>query len=302
MSAIKTISRYATPITSVLRTGLSEGTDEEHLATMVEYDQTGHLAREVRFFDNGQIEEEHRYQYDKNGHLIRHQILVPGEGIEERFDTERNEAGMPVVITKYYGDEAGERTLYEYSQDLKPVKIEYFDADNEPESTEELRYDSQSRLDKRRILHHQDETDTHFHFRYNDAGQLILQEEHDEKNNLLSKTEFQYDEFGREILSRQINEKGELTHEVKQEYDEEGRVVKRVSRSFYIRITTLIYDERGNLIEESVRDENDFAITRSRYEYDENNRMTAETTYETDLSRSGRDTHMEIRYAYTFHE
>ena len=94
---------------------------------------------------------------------------------------------------------------------------------------------------------------------------------------------------------------GEKIHQVITSYDDLHRPVIRKSSGFYTRITNYTYDEKGNLTEESLSDENGMVITRSLHDYDENNRLVADAYYETDLTRGGRDTSLGSRYEYEFY-
>ena len=77
-----------------------------------------------------------------------------------------------------------------------------------------------------------------------------------------------------------------------------GRIKRKIAKSSYVRITAFEYDEQGRVIEESLSDQNDFVISRTRLTYDDDGRIAEETIYETDLTRSGRDTHLSNRFEY----
>ena len=298
--AVKSINKYATPIRSMMRAGTDSEFAAEYKVMTATFDEQGQLLEEIKYFDSGEIEEIHQYEYDKNGRVTLHKISIPGEGIEESFITERDANGNPLKITKMYADEVGEITQYLYAENGKPVQVDQYDADGEHEHTEWVTYDDQSKAIKKVVKNHQEDTVSNYLFSYNDKPLLILQEEVDDKGNVLSRLTFDYDEEGREINSRQTNEANKKVAEVLTTYNELGKMIRRESHSFYIRISGYEYDEKGNLIEESLSDENGFVITRSRYVYDENDRPAEETLYETDLTRAGRDTHVVHRYEYTF--
>ena len=113
-------------------------------------------------------------------------------------------------------------------------------------------------------------------FSYGENEQPLEQIEYDGKNNLVSKVVFTYDEHGDEIKILQTNDKGEKTTQVITVYDDLHRPVQRKSSGFYTRVTAYAYDEKGNLVEESLSDENGMIITRSLHDYDENNRLAAD--------------------------
>ncbi len=300
--SVKSISKYATPIRSMMRAGADNEQENEYKSWSAEFDQNGLPTEEKKYFDNGQIEEIHNYEYNEKGNTLKHKITVPGEGIEESFITERDANGNPIKITKYYGEEAGEVTVYIYGTNAKPIQIDQYDADGEHEQTEWLTYDDHSKAIKKHVKNYQDETETFYVFSYNDKSLLILQEEQDAEEKLVGRLSFDYDEEGKEINSKQTNEDNKKIAEVVTIYNELGKMIRRESNSFYVRISEYDYDEKGNLLEEALSDENGFVITRSRYVYNDKDHVIEETLYETDLTRAGRDTHIIHRYEYVFRD
>ncbi len=300
--SVKSISKYATPIRSMMRAGTDNEVENEYKSWSAEFDQNGLPTEEIKYFDNGQIEEIHHYEYNDKGNTLKHKITVPGEGIEESFITERDANGNPIKITKYYGEEAGEVTLYTYNTNAKPIQIDQYDADGEHEQTEWLIYDDQSKAIKKHVKNYQDETETFYVFSYNDKNLLTLQEEQDAEGKLVGRLSFDYDEEGKEVNSKQTNEDNKKIAEVLTIYNELGKMIRRESHSFYVRISEYEYDGKGNLVEEALSDENGYVITRSRYVYDEKDHVIEETLYETDLTRAGRDTHLIHRYEYAFRD
>src|SRR5205823_6153797 len=125
--SIKAISKYATPIKSLMRAGTDDETGQEHKAWEAAFDDHGHIIEEIKYFENGLIEERHLFEYDKSGNIILHKIEIPGEGIEESFITERDANGNPVKITKMYAEDPGEITQYIYAEHGKPLQIDQYD-------------------------------------------------------------------------------------------------------------------------------------------------------------------------------
>jgi len=301
-SIVKSIKKYATPIRSIMRSVGNEESVNEYIIWEAEFDMNSLPTMETKYFDNGQIEEIHHYDYNEKGNTLFHKITIPGEGIEESFITERDANGNPIKITKMYSDEQGEITQYVYSDNAKPIQIDQFDADGEHEQTEWLIYDDKGKAIKKHVKNYQDETEAFYVFSYNEKELLMLQEEQDSTGKMVGTLSFEYDNEGREINSKQTNESNKQVAEINSIYNELGKLIRRESKSFYIRISQYEYDEIGNLLEESLSEENGFVITRSRYVYDDKDMVIEETLYETDLTRAGRDTHIVHRFEYSFQE
>lgn len=293
----KQVLRYSKPLNSLLRTS-SEAEYPEYLSLKVVYEPAGVLSEEWKYQADGEVEEIHRYSYE-SGHLIQHHLEMPSEGIEEKFVTKRNADGKPVEIVKFYGDDPGERTVYEYGTAGQVTKTTNFDADGEFEQEEEMQTDENGRIIKRTVRLAAEPLRIYL-YTYNEQGLVKLIEEQSEKGTVNSRHEYEYTVDGHEARMRHWNTGNKLISETVQEYSETGLLLRRLSKGFYTRLTSYTYDEKGNLTEEALSDENGFVISRNRYEYDDDNRLIAETVYETDLTRGGRDTHLSHRYDYEY--
>jgi uncharacterized protein RhaS with RHS repeats len=161
----------------------------------------------------------------------------------------------------------------------------------------DLEYDDQSKLMVRKIVSPMDGNKC-YRFSYDEKSNLIKEEDFDENEQLSGYVEIHYDEENRETYVSRFNEDGKMISQLLTEYDELGRVKRKISKSAHVRITSFEYDESGRVIEESLADQNDFVISRTRLMYDDEGRIAEETIYETDLTRSGRDTHLSNRFEY----
>lgn len=296
---VRVIKRLTRPLKSILRSGDQDDFSAEITSLIIEYNDRNHPVTEQKFDESGEPEEVHHFVYDDRGHLIAHTLELPVDGIFERFNTTRNADGLPIEIIKYYGDDAGERVVYEYGAHALPVLITRHDADGEFESKEELEYNDRKELVLRTVQEASGER-KRFVFKYNEKGLLVTEEEWNGDDHLSGKVEYAYNEDGREVAVNKTNAEGKLVNTIRSEYDENGRLVRRVSKGFYTRISTFEYDEEGRLLEESLSDDHGFVISRHRMEYDERGVLVHESVYETDLTRAGRDTHLAHRYEYEF--
>lgn len=296
---LKSVARYATPIRSVLRSSNEDAV--EYLSWATNYNDKGLQLDELKYFADGEVEEHHRYSYNDEGHMTLHEVSLPEDGIEESFITERDVNGWPITIVKLYGDDPGEKTIYEYNESGQPLKIIQYDADGELDSSEEIQYDSHGNMLERIIeAPNADRPYRKVVFKYNEKNLLVIAEEFDADNKSVGRHEYSYNNDGLETKLLQFNDQGKKTAEVDSDYNEIGKIVRKVSRGFYTRISNFEYDELGRIVEESLSDENGFVISRSNFEYNENGELIGEIIYETDLTRAGRDTHLSYRYEYSY--
>lgn len=298
---MKAIKKYSTPIRSLLRSTSEQDDLPEVLTNEEEYNDKNLLVLEKKYGMDGELEEVHSYTYDDSGRLQIHLLEIPEDGIAERFVTTRNGDGNPTMIVKFYGEDEGERTEYIYGENAQVVKIKRYDADGEFEAEEDLEYDDQSKLMVRKIVSPMD-GNKYYRFSYDDRSNLIKEEDFDENDQLSGYVEIHYDEENRETYVSRFNEDSKMISQLLTEYDDLGRVKRKIAKSSHVRITSLDYDEQGRVIEESLSDQNDFVISRTRLAYDDEGRIAEETIYETDLTRSGRDTHLSNRFEYVSFE
>ena len=298
---IKAIKKYSFQFGQRSFGNWSEVEDEPTLASVSQYDEQNRLVEEIKYDQDGEIEERHRYQYDNNGRVVEYKMEMPLDGVEESTRTSRNEKSLATCIQKFYGDDGGEKREFTYN-DLEEVEsVSHYDEEGVLEQKEVFTYDDKNRMVKRESFDGSNQLTKSTTFVYGENEQPLEQLEYDGNNNLLSKIAFTFDEHGDEIKVLQTNDKGEKTTVITTHYDDLHRPVLRKSSGFYTRITNYAYDEKGNLTEESLSDENGMVITRSLHDYDENNRLAADAYYETDLTRGGRDTSLGSRYEYEFY-
>jgi YD repeat-containing protein len=294
---MKTIRKYSTPIRSLLHSVSEQDEAPEVLTLEEEYNDKNLLVLEKKYSVEGELEEVHSYTYDDKGRLLIHLLEIPEDGIFERFVTTRNAEGEPTMIVKYYGDDEGEKVEYVYGENAQVVKIMRYDADGEFEAEEDLEYDDQSKLLVRKITSPSDGNKC-YRFSYDENSNLIKEEDYDEDDQLSGYVEIHYDEENRETYVTRFNQDRKMISQLLTEYDELGRVKRKIAKSAHVRISSFDYDEQGRVIEESLSDQNDFVISRTRLSYDDEGRIAEEIIYETDLTRSGRDTHLSNRFEY----
>jgi hypothetical protein len=293
--AIKKLIKYGAIIPSALSGNKTP--ESEFLLQEIAYDEKGNVIVDSKYNSDGELEERHSYTLNQHDSLVSHSVEMPLDEVIERFVYDRNEADQLVVVTKFYGKEAGERTEYVYDENNLPTTITYYDADGDKEQTEHYTYNEQKEVVKKVINNHSDESQSKTHlYEYNDKGLLMLYTV--EGNNEKTNTEYSYNAHGLEEKCIQNSSNGKKLLEITSEYDENLRLVKRSTKGYYIRITSIAYDKQGRVWEEQLSDENNFVIARNAFEYTEDGRIAEEVVYETDLTRAGRDTHMIMRYEY----
>jgi len=293
--AVKKLIKYGAIVPSALSGNTTP--ESEFLLQEILFNEKGNVVVDSKYDQDGELEERHSYAYNQQGSLIDHTVEMPLDDVVEKFVHERNEADQLAIVTKFYGDESGERTVYVYNENNLPIEITYYDADGEKESIENYQYNEKQDVVEKKVMSFFDDAQNKTHqYEYNDKGLLMQYVVTSENDKTI--TAYTYNTHDLEERCIQNNANGKKLLEITSEYDDNLRLIKKVTKGYYTRITTLAYDDHGRIIEELLSDENNFVIARNAFHYNEAGRVEEEVVYETDLTRAGRDTHMILRYEY----
>lgn len=297
--AVKIIRKYSSDIKSEI---FGNGTSSEEngiLTDEVIYNENGLIECEKKYSADGEEEELHQYSYNENKLLVQHHCRMTMDGVEETNAMERDAKGNVIKETKYYGDDAGETTTYTYNDAGKVTAADYYDEEGQLTEKNEFIYNEKGLLVKRVIHDLIKNLVKEQVFIYNENDLVSEQQEKENEKDVL-KTIFQYDEKGSEISVKQYNPLGKITYQSESAYLPNGKPLKRIVRAFNTRIIDYEYDNAGNLLAETVVDETGLVLRRNNYQYSDSNRVSAEASFEMDLSRGGRDQNLLIRYEYEY--
>jgi YD repeat-containing protein len=206
----------------------------EYLSSSTENDVEGRPLNTKHFNEEGGIEEEYKYSYE--GNFQRVELYVRGR------------------LNCYW--------LNEYDQDLKLLRSEYVDAEEDSHDVETFEYDANGRLTK--ITDHnsaqdveEEEPPTFLIFEW-DGDQLksMLEVYGDEEE---FRMDFDYNENGQLTAVRKYiylidddnKEMQELVDEQKASYNEEGQLVQNTVQYYASGAKLVIsyeYDEEGNAV------------------------------------------------------
>ncbi len=260
IKSIKTIQTEIdrTPFTSEYL----EYNKENELILSIKYDAGGNVVekieneysdgrkiKEKNYLSEDEIAEEHHFEYDTHGKLLKEEIQY-AEGYS--------------AIRKFIRDkEKGE------------LRIEEVDENGEMEEYTVQKYDEKDHLTEKADYDHRDKLKTAVRLYYNDEGQVIVQEEYEKKlKKPVRLREYTYTDT-EDIESMVVkNRKRKVIDRFVLEYDEDGRLLQQRSAQMGILAreyedgllkkeihtnaagniqvqTEFDYDEHGNIIRES---------------------------------------------------
>ena len=113
---IKSLKRYNQNYRNFNFSDLTSHADEEFVDMEVLFDDDGNIIEEIKYDSTGEIEEKNSYTFNSNGKLLTHTLLYALDDATEKRVLTRNEKGLLISEIKYYGDDTGEKTEYEYDE------------------------------------------------------------------------------------------------------------------------------------------------------------------------------------------
>lgn len=299
MSAkIKTVRRFTQRYKNYSFSELMNKADEEFLELVVEMDEQGNILSESKFDNEGELEERNTYVYSKLGKLEEHILLYAIDDVTERRVLKRDEKGLLLEETKYYGDDAGERAEYAYDEKENIISIKRYDEEGDFDVREEMKYDDKGSLIERTKFDKDEKVVERLSFALDSASNEVEEMEYFPDGKVKTKTLIKLNEKGKEISSVQTTPDGKLISAVKTVYDDRDNVIERHYKDFYSKSIRYSYDEQDRLITQELYDGSGMLLKKNIYEYDDAGNIIAEQTFEIDTSRGGGDKHFGTRYEY----
>jgi YD repeat-containing protein len=295
---IKSIKRYNRPF-KPFNFGNAEVAETEYLESVTELDENGNTLIELKYSEDGEMEEKNSYRYNPDGKLLEHTLLYAVEDVTERRMLTRNEKGLLISEVKYYGDDSGEKTDYVYDDKDNLIERTYYDEEGVYVSKENFKYDDEGSLIEDIKYDANNAIEEHSTFKKID-DKTIEQIQHKPDGSLASRTLIKFDDNGKELSSEQTTSDGKLISGVTNVLDERGNVIERHFKDFYSKTIRYVYDEQNRCTMQELFDGNGTLIQKNMYAFDDEGNLVDTHTYEMDTTRGGRDKHFQTRYEYEF--
>ncbi len=276
--------------------------DEEYLESVLEMDQAGNVLSESKFDKQGELEEKNALTYTSDGKLIEHVLYYAMDDVTEKRLLNRNEEGRLLEEVKFYGDDAGERTAYEYNENNLISAIIEFDEEGSFISREEIKYDSEGSVFERIKSDENGNLIDRVLFEKANDSKVLLEKEFGSDGELKNVTTISFNEKGKELSSYQSTPEGKLITGIETSYDDKGNVIERDYKDFYAKTVRYEYDENNRMITQELFDGSGLLLRKNIYEYDESGNLLAEQTFEMDNSRGNKEKHFGTRYEYEFYD
>jgi hypothetical protein len=214
-----------------------------------ELDEKGNLLLEIKYDIHGEIEEKDIYAYNNEGKVIEEISYLSEDEIAEHKTYVYNENGLLAKAFKHYADGSKDMIVYEYGSHGNLTTKTTMDSEGEAEAKEVYEWKDKNLSSKE--VYEFDELILKETYEYDDKGNRVEVSKWspDEEN---SRTEYFYNERNEIIKTLEYNNDNKLVSKTLYTYDEQAKLVKADHESVRSKTSTnIIYDERGNAIEQT---------------------------------------------------
>ncbi len=269
-----------------------------YLFSEKEYDEQGHVIREISFDSSGEVQEHLCYRYDNQGRMLemRSYYDVEEDSLIESVTYTYQDGGHPISAVKGYADGSEDQISYSYNDAGQLIRKEVLNDEGEEEELEQWRY-----KDGREVWYERRE-----------YGEAVFREEqeYDEQGNVTVITLWEaetdntimhkiyYDEEGRRNRIEKFNDQGKLVSVIEIPLFENGEPLEMIENtSGAIRTHKYQYDESGNLVNHQEFGPGGQVITEVVKTYDPDRRLLS-TEVTNDRQGMGMNQRYRIEYEY----
>ncbi len=247
--------------------------EREFLMEKKVYNEKGNLITEISYYPNGSIIQQLGFFYDDNGNLIEETLEEEGSEIAERKSHDYLENGKKHKTYVHYMDGSYDTIEYIYDDKGRLISKITTDPDGDVDQRKEYKFQDDKLL-KETEYDYEDNITDEITYDYDENGNLTEMTHYDGIEKITIKTLHEYDDQGRRVESLIYNTKGKLVEKHGFSYDEEDRVVKATEETPYENnITTMQYDEKGNIIEQKEVNEEGEINHFVKRKFDDNNNL-----------------------------
>jgi len=211
------------------------------------FNEAGKTLLEIRYNEDGEVEEKFVNKYDAEGRLTEEITYLSDEEMAEHKSYERNEQGKIIRAYKHYQDGDKDTIHYKRDDDGKLIEKNTIDSYDEEEAREIIEYVNDKV--KQRKVYEYDELMLDESYSYDDEGNITefskwtIEDENSKFFNL-------FDKKGNLVKAMKHNLKDEMISKAEYIYSVDKLVKITEENQYEKNTTTLTYDEHGNPLEQ----------------------------------------------------
>jgi YD repeat-containing protein len=262
-----------------------------------ELDEHGNLLLQIKYTYTGEIEEKDIYTFNEKGTLKEEISFLSENEIAEHKTYDYNEEGLLMQAFKHYADGSKDRIQYDYDGNGNLIIKTTLDSEDQVEIKEMLEWENKKLLKKR--VYEYDELVLEETNVYDENGNRFEESKWTPEDGKTRSVYF-YNVKNELIKSLSYNSQDKLISKTLYDYDESGKPVKAEYESVRSKSSThIIYDERGNAIEQTETNELGEINNKAIRKYNERNEVV-ETSVIIDLHGRGLNQEYVLSYDYTY--
>jgi len=271
MKKIKSITGYTAFI------GEDGIPENQYKSFYQEFDINQNIIKDVIYTGDGEIETASGYKFNESNILIEEIHYLNETDVAERLVYKSNNNGDLSEIETTYSD--GSKTIKKINRNGQVLSVVILDEDNKLEGEEIRKFDEQGNVLEEVIYNENKNIKQKSLYEYDSKGQLINKTEFGENEDFVIRKTFDYNNKGYMIKKSHFSEHGKLINVVTAEYNEEGELIlQQYDNKYLIKIT---YDDKNRKIkDETMNLSNNLVEALKVYEYDENDFLIEEISYE----------------------
>jgi hypothetical protein len=274
-----------------------DSNDKGFRFSYTELDNKGNLIALINYDSNGEIEDKYICKFDDKGNLTEEINYLTDDEIAEHKTFLYNSEGKIDKTFKHYAD--GSKDIIQYNYDAIGNVSEKItlDADDQIELKEVMEW--AEKLLMKKTIYEFGETVYEESNKYDDRGNRIENITWNPEEGH-SRNEYYYNDKNDLLKVLTFNNEKKLVAKTIYTYDEKGKLIMLEDESVKGKNTTeILYDERGNAIEQTETNKNGEINSKALRKYNEQNEVM-ETSVIIDLHGAGINQEYVLNYEYGY--
>lgn len=216
MSEVKKIIRYIVPNNS----------DKQIIKSITEFDQNNNILLDINYADEYEIESKTIYEY--SGKILKKEInFFDEENISEEAEYFYNQNDKIEKIKISYADESFSIKEYSYNNEKNELQIIQFDEENEVESKEYLKFNSENLLIEKQVFDYDNILIEQIVNKYDNNKNIIYSKEFYKYDDIKTESKYEYN-FSNKLTSfTKYNSKNQIIEQIKFTYNTNDKIIEQ---------------------------------------------------------------------------
>jgi YD repeat-containing protein len=278
---------------------INEQDDKGYKYGFTEMNDQGNIILDEKYNATGGIEDKSVHNYNDKGHLIEEFIFMQDDEIADHRTYEPDENGNIIRELKHYADGTTDTIEYKLDEQGQILEKTTTDSDNEIEAKEIYTYQNNKLTGKEEYEY--GKLVAKESISYDNSG-MSIENSKWQMDGEVRRNKYVWDENGRLEKVLTYNEKDKLISKSLYSYNDRNMVTEIDEENLRGRtITTMMYDEQGNVIEQTESNGQGGINNTVSRKFNDRNDVIATKVF-IDLHGTGINQEYTLRYEYEYFE